>query len=83
MVTGPPCEFWKTATHERSARSQAVADLAIGALRNIGFASAMFEYSTMYQARPSRFWRSWPNRRSGNGSHNSQVRDEGSSAVRN
>src|SRR4051812_30076658 len=32
-------------------------------------------------ARPSRFWRSWPNRRSRNGSHSSQIRNEASAAV--
>jgi prevent-host-death family protein len=50
--------------------------------RSIGFASVTFEYSMTYRARPSRFWRSWPNRRPRNGSHNSQIWCEGRPAVR-
>ena len=35
----------------------------------------------MWPARPSRFWRSWPNRRPSHGSHNSEIRSEAGSFV--
>ena len=52
-------------------------------VRSTGFAWAKFGCSMMFPARPSRFWRSWPNRRPTHGSHSSQVGNEGSPTVRN
>jgi len=51
-------------------------------VRNTGFALEKFGCSMTFLARPSRCWRSWPNRRPTHGSHSSQIRHEGSSPIR-
>src|SRR6266581_3373808 len=67
---------------ERHEPQQHQAACAVLRAQNTGFVSMKSAFSTMCPARPSTFWRSWPNRRLSYGWHNSEVRSEAGAIVR-